>query len=49
MRNDGDRSPARMQRLDEPATAHGLPIDHAVAIDIARTHGVVTLLEIDRD
>ena len=45
--DDDDLSPARIQKLDERASARGFAIDHAKAIAIAKANGVVTPREID--
>lgn len=45
--DDDDLSPARLQRLDDHAASQGFTITHAKAIEIAKSHGVVTVREVD--
>ena len=45
--DDDDLSPARLERLDQRAKERGFAINHVQAIAIARSHGLVTLREID--
>ncbi len=44
---DDDLSPARLERLDQRAKERGFTINHAKAVEIAKSHGLVTLREVD--
>lgn len=45
--DDDDLSPARLERLDQRAKERGFAINHVKAIDIAKSHGLVTVREVD--
>ena len=47
MADEDDMTPARLERLDARAKELGYAINHAEAIRIAKTSGVVTVREID--
>ena len=47
MADDDDLSPARLERLDQRAKERGFPTTRAKAVEIAKSHGLVTLREVD--